>query len=243
MNLIIDIGNSFIKFAVFQQQLLFYKERLQINFIKERIEEVLTQFPKINAVIVSSVSNFEMQQIESILKGLKVVELNIETPLPFKIHYDTPKTLGVDRVALAAAAHQKFPSRNCLVIDAGSCITYEVIDKKSIYQGGIIGPGLQMRYKSLNEFTAKLPLLNPKNENRLIGKSTASAIHNGAFTAMTIEINGIIEQFSNTYDDLVVILTGGDAHFLSKRLKNGIFAHSNFLIRGLNYILEYNIDR
>jgi len=208
-----------------------------------RILDTVKKFPKIIKAIISSVSSIQVEEIKTLLKNIKVIPLTVKTAFPFTIDYATPKTLGVDRIALVAAAHNKYLKQNCLVIDAGSCITYDLIDKNEVYQGGIIGPGLQMRYRSLHDFTARLPLLTPKNEVSIVGKSTNSAMHNGVYTAMAIEINGIIDEFSNTYKDLIVILTGGDAHFLSKRVKNGIFAHSNFLIQGLNYILEYNTDK
>ncbi len=242
MNLIIDAGNTYVKIAVFNKGLLFYKESLERNNLS-KLSEVIKENSTIDFAIISSVSNVHSDEIIPLLKGIAVIELSANTPLPFKIDYDTPNTLGVDRIALVAAAHKKFPTQHCLVIDAGSCITYDLIDKNAVYQGGIIGPGLRMRYKSLHEFTARLPQLEPRIEKSIIGKSTNSAMHNGVSLAMTVEINGIIAEFSNTYEDLVVILTGGDAHFLSKRLKSGIFAHSNFLMQGLNYILEYNTDR
>lgn len=242
MNLIIDAGNTYVKLAVFDKGLLLCKEKAERKTLA-KIADILLHFPKIKSVIICSVSEVQLQEILPLLKGITVLELTSRTQLPFQLDYKTPKTLGVDRIALAAAAHNKYPNKNCLVIDAGSCITYDLIDDKGTYQGGIIGLGLRMRYKSLHEFTARLPNLTPKNEISIIGKSTNSAMHNGTYRAMTIEINGIINEFSNTYSDLIVILTGGDAHFLSKRLKNGIFAHSNFLIQGLNYILEYNTDR
>ncbi len=239
MNLIIDAGNTYIKIAVFKESLLLYRTSIKSADLS-KISYVLNQFSDIRFAIISSVSSVRLKELSPFLRELEVIELTVDLPLPFQINYKTPQTLGVDRIALVAAAHKKYKHRNCLVIDAGSCITYDFIDEKEVYQGGIIGLGLRMRYKSLNEYTARLPLLEPKMENNLIGKSTNSAMHNGVSLAMIVEINGIIDEFSNTYKDLVVILTGGDAHFLSKRLKSGIFAHSNFLIQGLNYILEYN---
>ncbi len=242
MNLIIDAGNTYTKIAVFHNGLLYHKESVNRKNLSQ-LSAILKTYPTINRAIVSSVSSVTSEEVAPFLHNILVINLSVNTPLPFKINYDTPNTLGVDRIALVAAAHKKYPAKHCLVIDVGSCITYDLIDKNAIYQGGIIGPGLQMRYNSLHEFTARLPQLLPKMQTNILGKSTTSAMHSGVSLAMTVEINGIIDEFSNTYKELVVILTGGDAHFLSKRLKSGIFAHSNFLIQGLNYILEYNTDK
>ena len=162
------------------------------------------------------------------------------TKIPFKNSYATPKTLGMDRVALATAAFYQNSGANTLVIDAGTCITYDMMNDYGEYLGGAISPGLRMRYSALHEYTAKLTLLEPQDILDIIGNSTNASIHSGVLNGICREIDGVIGQYQSRFEDLTVILTGGDAQILSKRLKNTIFANSNFLLEGLNYLLEYN---
>jgi type III pantothenate kinase len=143
-------------------------------------------------------------------------------------------------MALAAAAFFRQPRTNTLVIDAGSCITYDFMNDFGEYRGGGISPGLRMRYKALHTFTARLPLLHPAAPDELIGNATESSMHSGVVNGLVAEIDGIIAMYNDRYPDLTVILTGGDAQFLSERVKSSIFAHSNFLLEGLNQLLVYN---
>ena len=188
-------------------------------------------------------SDLDEELLKSTLTDVFVLSLDHNTIVPFTNLYTTPTTLGVDRIALVSNAVNKYPKQNALIIDAGTCITYDFVNNKGEYFGGSIAPGLFLRYKSLNDYTANLPLLKPKYPNTFIGDSTENAIHAGVSNGLIAEINGVIEEFSNNYDPLVVILTGGDANFLSKRLKSSIFVDPNFLLHGLNYILEYTIDK
>ena len=146
----------------------------------------------------------------------------------------------MDRIALASAATHLYPNKNMLVIDAGTCITYDFISSEKEYIGGSISPGISLRYKSLHTFTDKLPLLEANNSKLLTGNNTATSIHTGVVNGVLYEIDGFIEAYKNNYENLTVILTGGDAHFLRDTIKNDIFANSNFLLEGLNHILEYN---
>ena len=150
--------------------------------------------------------------------------------------------MGVDRLALVSAFAKAYPKQNGLIIDAGTCITYDFINAEGVYLGGAISPGLRLRYTSLHNLTANLPLLETKEVEQWIGDTTESAIHSGVYNGLIQEIDGVIAQYKDKYEPLVVILTGGDAHILSKRLKNSIFAHSNFLLEGLNYILKLTDD-
>jgi type III pantothenate kinase len=134
----------------------------------------------------------------------------------------------------------KYPNNNVLIIDAGTCITYDFITKKNDYLGGAISPGIRIRYKSLHNLTANLPLLDTNLPETLIGNSTESSIHSGVVFGVIKELDGVIDQYREEHQDLTVILTGGDAKFLSNQLKNSIFANSNFLLEGLNFILDYN---
>ena len=170
------------------------------------------------------------------------MRLNHESELPFENGYATPTTLGVDRIALAAASVYKFSDKNVLVIDAGTCITYDFIDKKRVYYGGAIAPGIEMRYKSLYTFTDKLPLLDVTYPKQLIGDSTEESMHSGIVNGVLMEIEGAIERYKEKNEELTVVLTGGDTNFLAKRLKNSIFANPNFLLEGLNNILNYNLE-
>ena len=167
----------------------------------------------------------------------KLIELNNQLKFP-KLSYSN--TL-VNRLALAAAASFYYPNKNVLIIDAGTCITYDLINASNQYLGGGISPGIEMRYKSLNYYTSKLPLLDSKNDCELIGTNTKKSIQSGVINGVISEIDGIIRQYIMEFDDLTVVLTGGDSEFLSIRLKNSIFANSNF-IRRLKSLLQFNLD-
>ena len=147
----------------------------------------------------------------------------------------------MDRIALVAAAVSKYQNQNVLIIDAGTCITFDFVNSSKNYLGGAISPGIEMRYKSLNKFTKKLPLLMREEAANLIGTSTETCIHSGVINGVISEIDSIIAKYRKKNKDLTVVLTGGDANFLSNRLKNGIFANPFFLLEGLNTILTFNI--
>ena len=173
---------------------------------------------------------------------LELTVVNTSMILPFKNLYKTPKTLGLDRIALIAAAASQYRAKNILVIDAGTCITYDFINSKNEYLGGAISPGLTIRYEALHNLTAKLPLLKPKDLDVFIGNTTETSIHSGVINGVINEIDGVIKQYQSSNKDLTVILTGGDTNFLAKRLKSSIFANSNFLLEGLNHLLKINTD-
>ncbi len=240
MNLVIDVGNTRIKSAIFDKGEIIHSETFSHKNIVENVVESINKFECVNAII-SSVSTLNKSQISQIKGKINLIILNASTKIPFKNKYDTPKTLGVDRIALASAAVFQYPNKNVLVIDAGTCITYDFINKEGYYFGGAISPGITMRYKSLNHFTENLPLLNPNFENELIGTSTISSIHIGVIKGVISEIDSFIEQYRKKNRDLTIVLTGGDVNFLNNRLKNGIFANPNFLLEGLNTILTYNL--
>lgn len=238
-NLAIDIGNTQLKIGVFQEEKLIFKEEQEISSSLSVLEEVLKTYTFQNILVAASGNS---EKVVTLLhnKGLSFKILDHTTGIPFKNGYETPKTLGVDRVALVAAAVKQYPGCNALVIDAGSCVTYDFKNNKEEYLGGSISPGLAMRFKALHHFTAKLPLLAASNIPNFIGKNTEDAIKSGVILGISTEINAIIDWYKESYPELMVILTGGDAHFLSKTLKNGIFAHSNFLLEGLDYIMVFN---
>lgn len=239
MNLIIDVGNTFVKFAIFDEDHLVHKELMVLDVTLERFNIIKNKFNITNAII-SSVGRLNKTDVDTIGSCFKLITLDFNTKLPFKNLYKTPKTLGVDRIALVSASVKQYPNSNVLIIDAGTCITYDFINKNNDYLGGSISPGLHMRYKALHNLTANLPLLETEMPYNILGNSTETAIHSGVVYGVLKEIDGVIEQYKANYSDLTVILTGGDSNFLSKQLKSSIFATSNFLLEGLNYILKYN---
>ena len=240
MNLIIDVGNSFVKLAVFNDDKIIHKDSIEKEFLLKKINYLKKSYDRIKKAIISSVGKLNDEDIKTIKKSFDLTVLNSKTKLPFSNLYSTPKTLGVDRIALVCASVYQFPKNNVLIIDIGTCITYDFVTEKNEYLGGAISPGIRMRYKSLNNLTANLPLLDTEIPESFIGRSTNKSIHSGVVNGVLKEMDGVIEQYRHEYLDLTVILTGGDANFLSKQLKSSIFANSNFLLEGLNYILQFN---
>jgi len=240
MNLLLDAGNTLVKVAVFDKHKLVFHEIVEEKTLPLRLKQICDEYPKIKYSMVASVRNLEPKILAVLAVFSQVLQLNSRTLTPFKNSYATPTTLGVDRIALATAAFYFNQHGNTLVIDAGTCLTYDMVNDYGEYLGGAISLGLNMRYRALNEQTAKLPLLEKTELLDFIGNSTETSIHSGVFNGICNEIDGTIEQYKLRFSDLTVILTGGDADFLSKRLKNPIFAHPNFLLEGLNHLLEYN---
>lgn len=243
MNLIIDVGNTNVKLAVFDEDNLVDKKIEKNSRIVSAVNALTKNYPQVNKSIISSVGKLDSNFISKLKSKLDVVILNSSLKIPFKNKYKTPKTLGSDRIALVGAAQFHYPKNNVLVIDAGSCITYDFKNNKGEYLGGAISPGLNMRYLSLNNQTANLPLLSKEFPSNITGTSTEKSIHSGVIFGAIKEIEGVINEYETRHKELTVILTGGDANFLSKQLKSSIFAVSNFLLEGLNFILEYNINK
>ena len=240
MNLIIDIGNTKVKLAVFDCQKRVKKTSTSHKNFLNKIRILQEEYPKIKKAIISSVGKVTKEDLETLKDNFKLLVLSNSTKIPFTNCYETPTTLGVDRIALVSASVNKYPDNNVLIIDAGTCVTYDFIDSQNNYFGGAISPGIRLRYKSLHNLTANLPLLDTKPPKALIGNSTAESIHSGIINGILKELDGIVAEYEKKYQDLTVILTGGDAKFLSKQLKSSIFANSNFLLEGLNFILEFN---
>ena len=193
MNLVIDIGNSIAKLAVFQQDELRYRTIVEKAEVFKIASDFFQQYPEINKIIVSNVSSARFELPEEHLKKVKYVDLSATTPLPFKNLYTTPNTLGNDRKALVAAAVKQYPGQDVLVIDAGTCVTYDFKNASEEYLGGGISPGLKMRFLALNTFTANLPLIEAGEEHALIGNSTATSITSGVVNGMLMEIKGVIK--------------------------------------------------
>lgn len=240
MNLIIDVGNTRIKTAVFDDSKMIHNESLTNDSFVSEAKKIIKKY-KCTSAIISSVGSVNKSQIDELRAEINLIELDYNTKVPFVNKYATPKTLGVDRIALVSSAIATYPNKNVLIIDTGTCITYDFVNNEGNYYGGAISPGLQMRYKALNVFTEKLPLLEPSEKFELLGNSTETSIHSGIINGVINEIDGIIKQYRKKNTDLTVVLTGGDVNFLSNRLKNSIFANPNFLLEGLNTILTYNL--
>ncbi|MFV8327617.1 type III pantothenate kinase [Flavobacterium sp. ZS1P14] len=241
MILAVDVGNTRIKAAVFEGNILMENFVFVENELQKKIQNILKKYKKVADLVVSSVGDVEKQSFLGFENDLKIHFISHEDPFPFVNCYATPKTLGIDRMVLAAGATLQFPNQNRLVIDAGTCVTFDFIDESNNYLGGAIAPGLRLRYESLHNYTAKLPLLTLEDPKDLIGKSTAEAIHSGVANGLVYEIDGFIDEYSARYSNFIIILTGGDTDFLAKRLKNTIFANSNFLLESLNQTFQYKI--
>jgi len=243
MNLIIDIGNTSIKFAVFDQN-----DRI-LDFVRSSSQDVskhlldLLEKYAIKYAIISQVGK-AIPEMETLLaeNHISFWYVSTQLKLPFEIGYKSPGSLGADRLALVAGAVKRQKNKNQLIIDAGTCVTYDFIDHNNIYRGGAISPGIQLRYKSLHDYTAKLPLLKvPDEKIEWIGVDTKSSIHSGVVMGLVNEIEGFIVKYNLKYEDLTVYLTGGEQKLLDRYIKNKIFVGSKFLLlEGLNYILNLN---
>lgn len=242
MNLAIDVGNTRVKAAVFEGDKLLVIEYFKRDEIIIELKKIFKTY-QIKEAIIANVASVSSEVLEEINNIVRLTRVNSIMKLPFINKYATPHTLGLDRLALVFGAVLKYENQNTLIIDAGTCITYDFVDKENKYFGGAISPGLEMRYKSLNHFTSKLPLLEVAIPNQFVGNSTKESIHSGVVNGLLQEIEGVISQYKNKYSDLTVVLTGGDTNFLSKQLKSSIFANQNFLLEGLNRILIFNNNK
>lgn len=241
MNLVVDVGNTQIKFAVFDQDQIIEKLTSNSENAIATLKMISKAYPEISQGIISSTAQIENALHDKLSQILHLVEFSHESKLNFINNYKTPKTLGLDRIALVAAAAYMYPFQNVLVIDAGTCITYDFINKKSVYQGGAISAGVQMRLKAMHSFTGKLPLVTEVNQTEVyLGKTTKEAMQIGVYKSIVYEIEGYIDEYLTDYEDLTVVLTGGDSILLSASIKNSIFATQNFLLKGLNKILQLN---
>ncbi len=239
MNLIIDIGNSAAKLAVFHQNEMIDMV-YDTNHALEKLDNICERYA-IRKGILSSVIHMN-DIISSQLKRLDfpLLKLDYKTPLPITNLYRTPKTLGSDRIAAVVGAYTRFPGRDILVMDAGTALTYEFIDHNGCYHGGNISLGKYTRIKALSAYCDKLPVINPDGDIPEFGYSTETAIRAGVIHGIELEITGYILQMQKKYPDLLVFLTGGDEFSFDTNLKNIIFADKFLVLKGLNRILDYN---
>ena len=237
MNLVIDSGNSAAKVGIFDDEKLL--EKLTFGLLED-LKSFLAS-ADYDYVIVSSVK----EDVDTILswsgKAIRKFVLNANLALPITNLYATPKTLGMDRLAGVCGAVQLFPGVPSLVIDAGTCITYDFVDADTNYHGGGISPGLNMRFRAVHTFTAKLPLVSPKKPADLIGNTTELSIQSGVINGLVAEMDGMIRLYTEKFPGLRVILCGGDAGFFENQLKASIFASPELVLLGLNSILIHNV--
>lgn len=233
-NLCTDIGNTNIKSGIFVNNVL-----KELIFGLDALLEL-----KINSefqCIYSSVRKTVPFELNSVFeKCSKTEKLSYNTILPIKLDYQTPETLGSDRIATAVAAHKLFPQDNCIVIDAGTCVTSDFIDTGGIFRGGNISPGIRMRIKAMNAFTGALPLVEIEDNENILGKSTIEALQNGAVKGTIWEINTFINEIEKIYGHSKLVFTGGDTKYFVNYFKSSIFADSNLVLYGLNEILNFN---
>jgi type III pantothenate kinase len=241
MLLAVDVGNTRIKAAVFEVDTLIEVIIFSSEEFAAKMHFILQQHSKIKTIVVASVGNMGEYDFRFFENKVDVIFISHNSKFPFKNSYATPTTLGVDRMVLSAGAVLRYPNQNRLVIDVGTCITYDFVDENNTYLGGAISPGIRLRYEALHQFTSKLPLLETKYPESKIGNSTQESIHSGVINGVIHEIDGFIDEYKTQYAKFIIILTGGDSEFLAKRLKNTIFANSNFLLESLNQTYQYNL--
>ena len=240
-DLIIDIGNTFVKLAVFKQDLLIQKVAFSQQQEMPIFDWITNQ--SVQNIIISDVTRAKAQSwIQGLNPSGVVVWLNEHTHLPITNGYHTPATLGRDRLAAVTGAHAQFPKSHCLVVDAGTCITYDFIDRDGHYWGGSITPGLNMRFRAMHEYTGQLPMVNLKRTPEWIGQSTEMALQTGVQQGVIHEINGFFDVYSKYWRHVKLILTGGDAVFLAEKLKKEIFVNQNLVLEGLNQILKHHVE-
>ncbi len=241
MNLILDIGNTRTKLALFSNGEIRFFTTLNspsVDLLQEKIGH-----NEVKQVIVAATGSFS-DDIKQWLQQHypRFLQLHADLAFPFQIKYLTKHTLGNDRIAGIAGAQALFPAQNCLVIDAGTAITYDFIYDAGIYWGGNISPGIAMRFQALHTFTQKLPLIEQKGDIPLMGNSTETAIRSGVVRGVLYEIERYIRELSQQYAGLQILLTGGDAVFLADKINYPIFVDEFLVLKGLNRILEYNVQ-
>ncbi len=248
MNIVIDIGNSNLKLSLFKEDRIIESvtfNRTDVNKVLSTLQRRIEKHKEINKAILSSVSGVDIQLENFLTKSMNLyINVNHETEIPIKILYKTPITLGVDRLAAVVGANNIFPDKNVLIFDAGTALTIDFINSNNEYVGGNISPGIMMRFKALNEYTEKLPLLKAEYKYKnLIAQTTKDAVLSGVQNGILFEIQGYIERFKKKYSNLKIIFTGGDAFFFELKIKKDIFAAPEIVMKGLNRILEYNAKK
>jgi len=244
-NLVIDIGNTLSKVALFNNRTLLRIEQIS-NLDINSLDNFL-KAEKLDNAIISSVKT-GIEQVEEYLKQqTRYIQFTASAPSNVINLYKTPLTLGLDRYAAVIGAQAMFPGENCLVIDAGTCITYDFISSERIYSGGSISPGIKMRFKAMHQFTEKLPLVEPEFYADDLGSDTRTSLLTGVQRGVVYETLGFIGSYDSKWSALNVILCGGDVKFFDTALKSSIFAHTlktepHLVLIGLNEVIHYNND-
>lgn len=236
--LVLDVGNSKVKFGVFENGELNFQD-VRSSMGVPALEKIL-QEQRINACILSTTRKIDPSFLNRLQEIPFFISLSHQTPLPIRIAYTSPETLGKDRIAAAVAVHDLWPNEPALAIDAGTCITYELVDKTGTYIGGQISPGLYMRFKAMHQFTGGLPKVEHAPTTEIIGHDTTSSMQSGVQRGMMHEVKGFIAEYQEQYPGLKVALTGGDLSVLLSLVENEIFAEPNLILNGLHKILTYN---
>ena len=237
MNAAIDLGNTFAKIGFFENNSL--KEIYKGLIINELHKIILEKSPE--KIIISSVTKSQNELVEIFKDFSQKLILSPKTKIPIKKDYETPETLGADRLAAAVGANFIFPNENCLIIDMGTAIKYDYVSADGTFRGGIISPGMSIRFQAINSFTKRLPLVEKEGIPELIGKNTKTCIQSGVINGIIAEVNGIIENYEKM-GNCRIILCGGDADFFESQIKKPTFVIPNLVLIGLNRILEYNFE-
>ncbi|GAB3885161.1 type III pantothenate kinase [Spirosoma agri] len=245
MNLVLDWGNSSLKTGWFDESTLVDTSSYFSvdSFLTDLVDRQQRGYD-LEQVLVSSTSR-ATDEIRLLLTSVKreIRVLDAQTPIPIRKDYDTPTTLGTDRVAAAVGAITRFPGQDCLVFDLGTCLTADLVDREAVFRGGLISPGLRMRFRAMHEQTARLPLIEPPVDwPALTARNTRDAMQSGVMNGLAFEMNGIVDMYRQERPDLVVVLCGGDASAFESRLKQPIFAVPELVLVGLNRILRYNVE-
>lgn len=238
MNLVVDAGNTFSKVGWFEgDELRRHESRLTFPELLEVVRSA-----SVERVIFSSVSH-EVEKIRELFQpNVPVLALSSQTPVPVVKEYDTPDTLGTDRIAAAVGAVEVFPNEDRLVIDMGTCNTYDFVDRAGCFQGGAISPGMRMRFRAMHSFTQRLPLVEPESAANLVGKSTRQSMLSGVMNGLAAELNGFVAAHRAISPNCRVVLCGGDAPYFANKFQLPVSVAPELVLIGLNRILNYNVD-
>lgn len=239
MHLLIDQGNTTTKYFVVDAQNQIVYSTTTANFEKDMLQQLVHKYAVKHSLVSSVREDYSL--LKDTAGAANIFYFDDAAKLPITNLYTTPTTLGKDRLAGVCGAMQLFPKTNCLVIDVGTCITYDFIDAEKKYYGGSISPGLEMRLKAMHVFTGKLPQASLKWTEDFIGNSTETSLQTGALQGTVNEIDGFITQYKKRFGVVKAIMCGGNTDFLANRCESEIFAAPNLVINGLNEILKYNL--
>ncbi len=238
LNLVLDFGNTRTKTAIFEGNELIFTA---VYYSEDKVFDFIKSLPTIHNCLIASVTDNHIAIYESLKLRINTLIFSSSSLLPLKNLYKSPSTLGSDRIAASVGSYSLYPNKNVLTIDAGTCIKYNFVNANNEFIGGAISPGIKMRLKALNYYTHALPLIEfDKNYEKLTGETTAESILSGTLIGAICEVESMIERYNALYPSLQIVLTGGDADYLCKQLKNRFFTNQNILLYGLNTILNYN---